>query len=69
MEDFDTPVLSREQFREADDICKAALDYMLSGWDEQFINDMTNNLGKYGRETLISSSQWEQLRRIKEQYA
>ena len=69
MEDFDTPVLSREQPLEADDICKAACDYMLSGWDEQFINDMTNNLGKYGRETLISSSQWEQLRRIKEQYA
>lgn len=38
----------------------------LTPWDQEFIDSLSDRLGKYGRDTFLTPRQWEQLNRLQE---
>ena len=60
--------MTPEEFKEADRICAKALDRNLSDYDEKFVNDIADKLGKYGEDTYLTARQWQHLNTIAERY-
>lgn len=57
-----------EDWRDMDRDLKKLLDCDLDDWDYDFVNTLTDRLGKYGADTYMSKAQTEQFERIKEEY-
>lgn len=59
---------SAEGMAELDKLLSALQDCDLGGWDQDFVDDMTKRLAKFGDRTKVTPLQWEQLERMRKQY-
>lgn len=66
--DPDAGLKRREDIEDLDKLLSALQDLDLSAWDTDFVNDMTDRLGKYGESAHVTGKQWEQLERMRNQY-
>lgn len=60
--------LSRRQWRFIDRFLEAALSLPLRDWDAQLVADLHARYEEDGVDCRITNLQWEQIRRIKEEY-
>lgn len=61
-------MLTRTELAEVDRMLAKAQSKCLSGWDQDFVDDMTDRVEQYRENTYISASQLKQLWRIDEEY-
>jgi len=57
-----------EEYRALDRTLAKLSDCDLGSWDQDFVDDMIKRLGRYEENTFVSGKQWEQLRRMEDQY-
>lgn len=61
--------LSEDEWEELDRDLRNIQGCDLSTWDQEFLADMIERVARYGTGVRISPRQWEQIQRLKEQYA
>lgn len=63
-----TPLMTKEEYKRIDWILSKAQDALseLTEWEVGFVNDMTDQLEKYGNKMIVSVRQWDVLERIAE---
>lgn len=66
MEKHGETALSEEDFEELTDIIMTVSESKLSTWEKNFVNDMQENIEKWGQQVRISEKQWAILRRLRD---
>jgi len=60
--------VTEAEWEALDETLAKLADCDLGEWDQDFVDDMTKRVAKYGTSVTVSGKQWAQLERMKEQY-
>jgi hypothetical protein len=60
--------MTEDQWVELDKTLSKLAGKDLGSWDQDFVDDMTKRLAKWGTSVTVTARQWEQIERMKGQY-